>query len=181
MCSEHMKALHTSRFISLLLKWNIVWFKINLTFVTNGTVQWIYLKIFINHDILGGCGERGIRIDAQILKWEPFMDSQSMSNSKFRRRFNIEWTKFWRQKSVEKHKNISMLFWHWINVKNAPLVKPMARPMGLLVTIDICTTWLSCTDILIIDCSVCIAIYDNIMVQKKIQFLQQGSIVFTCV
>ncbi len=63
-----------------------VWFKINLTlflkltFLTNGITIIIYLKIFINHDILGGCGESGIKIDAQILKQEPFSDKQSKTN-----------------------------------------------------------------------------------------------------
>ncbi len=26
----------------------------------------------INHDILGGCGKSVIKIDPQMLKWEPF-------------------------------------------------------------------------------------------------------------
>ena len=36
----------------------------------------------LNHDTLGGCGESGIKIDAQVLKWEPFQQIVKKNNNK---------------------------------------------------------------------------------------------------
>ncbi len=55
------------------------WFKINLTlFKSPISHKWgnimNFLKIFIKGDTLGGCGESGIKVDVEIMKWESFSD-----------------------------------------------------------------------------------------------------------
>ncbi len=59
------------------------WFKINWTlFKSHISHKWenyneFICKIFTNRDTLGGCGENGIKINTEIMKWEPFSDKWS--------------------------------------------------------------------------------------------------------
>ncbi len=102
-----------------------VWFKINLTlFKSHISCKWLnmvnLLMIFKRCGILGGCGESGIKIDAQILKWEP--------------------------KIVKRYTHVKSMDCY---------------------SIHLCTTRQSCTDISIIDCAVCISIYEDTTVQAS--------------
>ena len=40
------------------------------------------LNLFEDHNLFGGCGESGIKMNAQILKWEPFSDKINTDSQK---------------------------------------------------------------------------------------------------
>ena len=45
------------------------------------TFTLLFSDIFINRDILGGCGESGIKIYVQILKWVPALFRQIVKSN----------------------------------------------------------------------------------------------------